>query len=65
MVAGKGLLVSLFVLAAWGQTSEKVFYFAHLETPQALQSKGVDAIAAWQPNSGNALRQVPGSTTRR
>ena len=37
MVAGKGLLVSLFVLAAWGQTSEKVFYFAHLETPQALQ----------------------------
>ena len=37
MIAGKGLLVGLFAFAAWGQTSEKVFYFAHLETPQALQ----------------------------
>ena len=37
MVFGKGLLVGLFAFAAWGQTSEKVFYFAHLDTPQALQ----------------------------
>jgi hypothetical protein len=31
------MLAGLFALAAWGQTSEKVFYFAHLDTPQALQ----------------------------
>jgi hypothetical protein len=37
MVAGKGLLLGLFAFAAWGQTSEKVFYFAHLDTPQAMQ----------------------------
>jgi type II secretory pathway component GspD/PulD (secretin) len=37
MVAGKGLLVGLFAFAAWGQTSDKVFYFAHLESPQAMQ----------------------------
>ena len=32
MVAGKGLLLGLFAFAAWGQTSEKVFYFSHLDT---------------------------------
>ncbi|HVU05580.1 MAG TPA: ABC transporter substrate-binding protein [Polyangiaceae bacterium] len=32
------------------------------ETPQALKSGEVDAVAAWQPNSGAALREVPGST---
>ena len=32
------------------------------ETPQSLKSGSVDAIAAWQPNSGAALREVPGST---
>jgi phage host-nuclease inhibitor protein Gam len=37
MVAGKGLLLGLFAFAAWGQTSEKVFYFAHLNAPQAMQ----------------------------
>ena len=31
------------------------------ETPQALKSGDVDAIAAWQPNSGAALKDVPGS----
>jgi NitT/TauT family transport system substrate-binding protein len=31
------------------------------ETPQVLGSKAVDAIAAWQPNSGQALKAVPGS----
>ena len=33
------------------------------QTPQTLKSGGVDAIAAWQPNSGSALRLVPGSTS--
>lgn len=31
------------------------------ETPQVLASKAVDAIVAWQPNSGQALKAVPGS----
>lgn len=31
------------------------------ETPQVLASGDVDAIAAWQPSSGIALNQVPGS----
>jgi len=30
-------------------------------TPQVLASGDVSAIAAWQPNSGIALKQVPGS----
>jgi hypothetical protein len=37
MVAGKALLVGLFAFAAWGQPSDKVFYFTHLESPQAMQ----------------------------
>ena len=32
------------------------------QTPQSLKSGTVDAIAAWQPNSGNALKELPGST---
>jgi NitT/TauT family transport system substrate-binding protein len=31
------------------------------ETPQALASGGVDAIGAWQPSSGQALKTVAGS----
>jgi NitT/TauT family transport system substrate-binding protein len=31
------------------------------QTPQLLKSGQVDAIAAWQPNSGQALRESPGS----
>jgi NitT/TauT family transport system substrate-binding protein len=31
------------------------------QTPQALRSGSVDAIAAWQPSSGNALHEVAGS----
>jgi NitT/TauT family transport system substrate-binding protein len=31
------------------------------QTPQALKSGDVDAIGAWQPSSGAALKQVPGS----
>lgn len=31
------------------------------ETPQVLAAKAVDAIGAWQPNSGQALKAVPGS----
>ena len=31
------------------------------QTPQTLKSGEVDAIVAWQPNSGQALKEVPGS----
>jgi NitT/TauT family transport system substrate-binding protein len=31
------------------------------QTPQTLKSGIVDAIVAWQPNSGQALKEVPGS----
>ena len=31
------------------------------QTPQALGSGQVDAIVAWQPNSGQALKELPGS----
>lgn len=31
------------------------------ETPQVFSSKAVEAIAAWQPNSGQALKAIPGS----
>jgi NitT/TauT family transport system substrate-binding protein len=31
------------------------------ETPQVLGSSDVSAIAAWQPNAGEALREVPGA----
>ena len=37
MVARNGLFLGLLAFAAWGQTSEKVFYFAHVDTPQAIQ----------------------------
>ena len=32
------------------------------EAPQVLASGDVDAIVAWQPNSGQSLSRVPGST---
>jgi len=31
------------------------------QTPQTLKSGEVDVIVAWQPNSGQALKEVPGS----
>ena len=31
------------------------------QTPQQLKSGSVQAIVAWQPNSGQALKEVPGS----
>jgi hypothetical protein len=37
MVVRNGMLVGFLALAAWGQTSDKIFYFTHLDTPQAMQ----------------------------
>jgi NitT/TauT family transport system substrate-binding protein len=33
------------------------------QTPQQLKAGGVDAIAAWQPHSGAALKEVAGATS--
>ena len=33
------------------------------QTPQALGGGTVDAIVAWQPNSGQAIKALPGSTS--
>jgi len=37
MLARNGLLVGLFAFAVWGQAPDKVFYFTHLDAPQAIQ----------------------------
>jgi hypothetical protein len=31
------MVVGLFTVSAWGQTTDKVFYFTQLDTPQAMQ----------------------------
>jgi len=56
-------LLLLKALEANGMTEEDVTLVnvpTH-ETPKAFASGDVDAIAAWQPNSGQALKAVPGS----
>ena len=37
MIATKGMLVAFFAFAASGQSSDKVFYFTHLDTSQAME----------------------------
>lgn len=56
-------LLLIKALEANGMTEEDVTLVnvpTH-ETPKAFASGDVDAIAAWQPNSGQALKAVPGS----
>jgi NitT/TauT family transport system substrate-binding protein len=43
------------------ETDVRVVNVATDETPRSLASKDVDAIGAWQPNSGQALKAVAGS----
>ena len=62
-----GFVDHLMLLKAFEQQklNEKDFTLKNFttdQTPQALKSGAVDAIAAWQPNSGQALKEVPGST---
>jgi NitT/TauT family transport system substrate-binding protein len=56
-------LLLLKALEANGMTEDDVelVNMATNELPQALASGAVEAIAAWQPNSGQALKSVPGS----
>ena len=57
-------LLLLKALEANGLTEDDVelVNVATDETPQTLASGDVDAIVAWQPNSGNTLKAVAGST---
>jgi NitT/TauT family transport system substrate-binding protein len=57
-------LLLMNALKAAGMTEKdiKIVNVPTDQTPQTLKSGAVDAIAAWQPNSGTALRENPGST---
>ncbi|HEX3594502.1 MAG TPA: ABC transporter substrate-binding protein [Polyangiaceae bacterium] len=62
-----GLVDHLLLLKALeaAKLSEKDVKIVPMKTDQAaqtLKSGAVDAVAAWQPNSGAALKEVPGST---
>ena len=58
-----GHLLLLNALKAEGMTEKDVTLVnvPTNETPQVLASGDVDAIVAWQPNSGQALTMVPGA----
>ena len=58
-----GHLLLLTALEAHGMSEEDVTLvnIPTNELPQALAAGSVDAITAWQPNSGQALKIVPGS----
>jgi NitT/TauT family transport system substrate-binding protein len=61
-----GLVEHLLLLkglekAGLKETDVKVVNVATHQTAQTLASKDVDAIGAWQPNSGQALKAVAGS----
>ncbi len=55
------LLLKGLELAGIDPTSVELVNTPTNETPQVLGSGAVDAIGAWQPNSGQALKAVPGA----
>ncbi len=59
---GHLLLLNALEKAGLKESDIKLVNVPTNETPQVLASGDVDAIVAWQPNSGQALAQVPGST---
>lgn len=56
------LLLNALQSAHMSEKDVKIVNVKTDETPQALKSGQVDAVCAWQPNSGAALKEVPGST---
>ena len=56
-------LLTLKALEANGMSESdiKIINTPTDKTPQVLKAKDVSAICAWQPNSGAALKEVPGS----
>lgn len=59
---GHLLLLNALEKAGLSESDVELINVPTNETPQVLASGDVDAIVAWQPNSGQALKQVPGST---
>lgn len=62
----EGFVEHLLLLTALGEHGMKpedvtIVNTPTNETPQVLASKAVDAIGAWQPNSGQALKALAGS----
>src|SRR4051812_13906078 len=55
------LLLKGLEAAGMKDTDVEIVKVSTNDTPQTLASAGVDAIGAWYPVSGQALRQVPGS----
>jgi NitT/TauT family transport system substrate-binding protein len=56
------LLLNALKSANLTQNDIKIVNVPTDQTPQTLKSGKVDAIVAWQPNTGQALKEVPGST---
>ena len=56
-------LLVLKALEAAGMTADdiEIVNTPTSDTPQVLKSEEISAICAWQPSSGTALKQVPGS----
>jgi NitT/TauT family transport system substrate-binding protein len=55
------LLLNALEKAGMSETDVELINVPTNETPQVLASGDVDAIVAWQPSSGQALKLVPGS----
>ncbi len=58
---GHLLLLNALEKAGLSESDVELINVPTNETPQVLASGQVDAIVAWQPNSGQALELVPGS----
>ncbi len=58
---GHLMLLNALEKAGLKETDVELVNVPTNETPQVLASGDVDAIVAWQPNSGQALELVPGS----
>jgi NitT/TauT family transport system substrate-binding protein len=55
------LLMEALKSAKLGESDVSIVNAKTEQTPELLKSGGVDAIAAWQPNSGRALDEVTGA----
>lgn len=58
---GHLLLLNALEKAGLSESDVELINVPTNETPQVLASGDVDAVVAWQPSSGQALQQVPGS----
>jgi NitT/TauT family transport system substrate-binding protein len=56
------LLLKALEAAKMTEKDVKLVNITTDKTPEALKSGAADAIAAWQPHSGQALKELPGST---